>query len=58
MLSGIAVSGISLPGKVVTLKGMNNLRDGVVIKSFDLPADDPAGGIHLTLDTSITNVSF
>lgn len=29
-----------------------------MIKSFDLPANDPAGGIHLTLDTTITNVSL
>jgi len=54
---GITVSGISLPGKTVTLKGMNNLKNGVTINSFDLPGNDPAGGIHLTLDTSVTNVS-
>lgn len=55
---GITVPGISLPGKTVTLKGLNNLKNGVLIKSFDLPANDPAGGIHLTLDTAITNVSL
>ncbi|KAI9463679.1 hypothetical protein BJY52DRAFT_1404720 [Lactarius psammicola] len=54
---GINVPGISLPGKTVTLKGINNLKNGVLIKSFDLPANDPAGGIHLTLDTAITNPS-
>ncbi|KAI0305626.1 hypothetical protein B0F90DRAFT_1815219 [Multifurca ochricompacta] len=54
---GITVSGISLPEKTVTLKGLNNLKNGVVIKSFDLPANDPAGGIHLRLDTTITNPS-
>ena len=54
--SGIEVSGISLPSKRVTLKGMNNLKNGVKINSFDLPANDPAGGIHLTLDTTVTNV--
>ncbi|KAI0035854.1 hypothetical protein K488DRAFT_76325 [Vararia minispora EC-137] len=54
---GISVPGISLPSKTVTLKGMNSLANGVRINSFDLPANDPAGGIHLTLDTSITNPS-
>ena len=54
---GITVPGISLPGKIVTLKGMNNLKNCVKINSFDLPGNDPAGGIHLTLDTSVTNVS-
>lgn len=54
---GITVPGISLPGKTVTLKGLNNLKNGVLIKSFDLPANDPAGGIHLTLDTVISNPS-
>jgi len=35
---------------------MNNLKNGVIINSFDLPGNDPAGGIHLTLNTSVTNV--
>lgn len=52
---GIAVSGINLPTKKVSLKGMNGLKNGVVINSFDLPSNDPAGGIHLTLDTTVTN---
>ncbi|KAH9961311.1 hypothetical protein BC827DRAFT_1260505 [Russula dissimulans] len=56
-LSGITIPGISLPRKTVTLKGLNNLKNAVVINSFDLPSNDPAGGIHLTLDTSITNPS-
>jgi len=55
---GITVSDISFPGKTVTLKGFNSLKNGVTIKSFDLPGNDPAGGIHLTLDTTIINVSF
>ena len=55
---GIEVSGISLDEKKVTLKGMNNLKGGVKINTFDLPSNDPAGGIHLTLDTSVTNVSY
>jgi hypothetical protein len=42
----------------VTLKGFNGLKDGVKIKTFDLPSNDPAGGIHLTLDASTTNVSL
>lgn len=53
---GINVENITL-SKSVTLKGMNGLRNGVVIESFDLPENDPSGGIHLTLNTSITNVS-
>jgi hypothetical protein len=55
---GITVPDISFPGKAVTLKGFDNLKNGVTIKSFDLPGNDPAGGIHLILDTTITNVSF
>ncbi|TBU23049.1 hypothetical protein BD311DRAFT_704566 [Dichomitus squalens] len=54
---GILVPGVSLPGKNVTLKGMNNLKGGVKIDSFDLPSNDPAGGIHLTLDTTVANPS-
>lgn len=41
----------------MSLKGFNGLKGGVVINSFDLPSNDPAGGIHLTLDTSVTNPS-
>lgn len=55
---GITVSDISFPGKTVTLKGFNNLNNGVKINSFDLPGNDPAGGIRLTLDTIISNVRF
>jgi len=58
LLQGITVSEISFPGKTVTLKGFNKLKNGVTINSFDLPGNDPAGGIHLTLDTTITNVSY
>jgi hypothetical protein len=53
---GISVTNISLPTKKVTLKGMNGLKNGVTIQSFDLPANDPAGGIHLTLQTTVANV--
>ncbi|KIK68835.1 hypothetical protein GYMLUDRAFT_34828 [Collybiopsis luxurians FD-317 M1] len=54
---GIDVSGIALSSKSVTLKGFNGLKDGVKIQSFDLPANDPAGGIHLTLNATTTNPS-
>lgn len=54
---GITVPGISLGAKNVTLKAFNGLKGGVKINSFDLPSNDPAGGIHLTLNTSITNPS-
>jgi Protein of unknown function (DUF3712) len=50
------VSGIALPPKEVTLRGFNGLKNSVHVTSFDLPANDPAGGIHLTLETTVTNV--
>lgn len=55
---GIEVSGISLPSKKVTLKGFNGLKGGVQITTFDLPSNDPNGGIHLTLNAATTNVSI
>jgi hypothetical protein len=54
--TGVDVPNISI-SKNVTIKGMNGLKGGVVIDSFDLPANDPAGGVHLTLATTITNPS-
>lgn len=51
---GIVVEDISLQ-KMVVLAGSNSLRDGVVINSFDLPANHPAGGVALTLQTTVTN---
>ncbi len=36
---------------------MNSLKGGVKIETFDLPSNDPDGGIHLTLQTNVTNVS-
>lgn len=54
---GIDVTGTSMT-KNVTLKAMNSLKGGVKINSFDLPSNDPAGGIHLTLNTTVTNVSI
>ena len=43
---------------MVTLKGFNGLKNGVLINSFDLPSNDPAGGIHLTIDSEVINVRF
>lgn len=34
------------------------MQGGVKIETFDLPNNDPAGGIQLTLETSITNVGY
>ncbi|KAF7301181.1 hypothetical protein MIND_00682600 [Mycena indigotica] len=53
---GIDVTSISAAYSV-SLKGFNGLKGGVVIKTFDLPSDDPAGGIHLTLDATAANPS-
>ncbi|KAJ7143355.1 hypothetical protein C8R43DRAFT_1089003 [Mycena crocata] len=38
-------------------QGFNGLKGGVIIKSFDLPSNDPAGGIHLTLEATAANPS-
>ncbi|EIW82896.1 hypothetical protein CONPUDRAFT_101346 [Coniophora puteana RWD-64-598 SS2] len=54
---GINVTGISLPKKTVSLAGFNGLKNGVIIDSFDLPANDPAGGIHLTINSTVANPS-
>ncbi|KDR75403.1 hypothetical protein GALMADRAFT_553913 [Galerina marginata CBS 339.88] len=54
---GISVPGISYPSKTVTLKGFNGLKNGVKIETFDLPSNDPAGGIHLTLEATAINPS-
>ncbi|KAI6135778.1 hypothetical protein EV401DRAFT_1898270 [Pisolithus croceorrhizus] len=54
---GIVVSDITLPTKSITLKGFNGLKNGVQISSFDLPANDPAGGITLTIQSEVTNPS-
>lgn len=53
---GIEIPGITFSSRRVTLKGFNGLKNGVHIKSFDLPANDPAGGIHLTLQAITENV--
>lgn len=54
---GIEVTDITLPSKSVTLKGFNGLKGGVTIQSFDLPANDPAGGIQLTIQSEVTSPS-
>ncbi|MCO5588347.1 hypothetical protein L7F22_042302 [Adiantum nelumboides] len=59
--TGISVSaiGINVPGisltKSVQLTGLNGLKGQVIINSFDLPSNDPAGGIHLTAISTINN---
>ncbi|CAO3592056.1 unnamed protein product [Absidia cylindrospora] len=53
---GFTFTGINME-KSVTLKGCNGFKGAVTIKAFDLPADDPAGGITLTADTTIANPS-
>ncbi|KAG0174915.1 hypothetical protein DFQ28_003660 [Apophysomyces sp. BC1034] len=43
--------------KFVTLTGAKGFKDCVQINSFNLPANDPAGGIQLTAQTTIRNPS-
>ncbi|KZT27986.1 hypothetical protein NEOLEDRAFT_1129882 [Neolentinus lepideus HHB14362 ss-1] len=54
---GINVSGINLTSKTVTLKGFNGLKNGVTVNAFDLPANDPAGGIHIIVNATVSNPS-
>ncbi|UZJ55969.1 hypothetical protein CBS101457_005289 [Exobasidium rhododendri] len=51
---GIVVPGVSI-NKDVQLAGLNNLAGQVIINSFDVPENDPAGGLHLTADSTINN---
>ncbi|CAO3610280.1 unnamed protein product [Cunninghamella blakesleeana] len=53
---GFTFKGIKL-SKSVTLKGCNGFKNAVTINSFNLPSNDPAGGITLIADTTITNPS-
>ncbi|KAJ1032418.1 hypothetical protein NDA16_000444 [Ustilago loliicola] len=53
---GIEVNDISI-SKNVILSAFNGLRNSVIINSFDLPSNDPAGGIRLTAATTIYNPS-
>lgn len=48
---GTIFDNVSL-SKVITFKAFNGLP-GVTISSFQLPSDDPAGGIHIETDASI-----
>jgi hypothetical protein len=48
---GAAFDNVSL-NKTITLKAFNNLP-GVTISNFQLPSDDPAGGIHIETDATI-----
>ncbi|KAI9304512.1 hypothetical protein BJ944DRAFT_266728, partial [Cunninghamella echinulata] len=43
--------------KFVTIKGCNGFKGAVTINSFNLPSNDPAGGITLIADTTIVNPS-
>lgn len=36
---------------------MNGFKGDVIIENFDLPSDDPAGGVSLILQTSLRNPS-
>lgn len=60
---GIQVSalGIQVPNatlsKDVQLTGYNGLKGMVIINSFDLPSNDPEGGLHLTAVSTINNPS-
>ncbi|RCI04658.1 hypothetical protein CU098_010147 [Rhizopus stolonifer] len=53
---GFTFNKISLH-KFVTLAGSNGFKDAVTVQSFDLPSNDPAGGITLTAKTTIYNPS-
>ena len=48
---GTNFDGVTL-SKNVSFKAFNNLP-GVTISNFQLPADDPAGGIHIETDSLI-----
>ncbi|KAI9478611.1 MAG: hypothetical protein EXX96DRAFT_637857 [Benjaminiella poitrasii] len=43
--------------KSVALAGANGFKDAVTISTFDLPSNDPNGGITLLAETSIKNPS-
>jgi hypothetical protein len=51
---GIVVPGITI-NKDVQLTGLNGLRNQVIINSFDVPYNEPGGGIHLTAVSTINN---
>lgn len=55
----VTALGIDTPGitisKTVILTGMNQLLNDVSVVDYDLPYNDPAGGIHLTAQSKIIN---
>ncbi|CAO1623850.1 unnamed protein product [Parajaminaea phylloscopi] len=53
---GITVPNVSI-NKDVQLTGLNGLKGMVIINSFDLPANDPAGGVTLLAQSTINNPS-
>ncbi|WFD26547.1 hypothetical protein MNAN1_001530 [Malassezia nana] len=53
---GIDVGGLTI-SKTVIMSGMNNLKNQVQILQYDLPSNDPDGGIHLTATSLIQNPS-
>ena len=53
---GIAVPNVTI-SKDVILTGFNGLKGDVIINSFDLPANDPAGGVSLTVAATINSGS-
>jgi hypothetical protein len=52
---GTVFDNVSL-SKVITFKAFNNLP-GVSISKFQLPSDDPAGGIHIETDALIPSAA-
>lgn len=53
---GITVDGLDI-AKTVILTGVNGLKNDVKVSDYDLPYNDPAGGIHLTAQSVVTNPS-
>ncbi|TKY86943.1 hypothetical protein EX895_004231 [Sporisorium graminicola] len=51
---GIEIEGVTI-SKNVILSAFDGLKNSVIINSFDLPSNDPAGGIHLTAVSTIYN---
>ncbi|CEH17102.1 Protein of unknown function DUF3712 [Ceraceosorus bombacis] len=51
---GIVTGGITI-NKDVQLRGLEGLRNQVIINSFDVPYNEPGGGIHLTAVSTINN---
>ncbi|KAI8332382.1 hypothetical protein BC941DRAFT_516864 [Chlamydoabsidia padenii] len=53
---GFTFTGVKME-KFVTIKGANGFKGAVTINSFNLPSNDPDGGITLVADTTIVNPS-